>query len=423
MARASSPTLLSLDRFAEIFGINPVHFSGAYANSIWPRHGYACDAVWPQHPWQTNKLVSREEVARAIRNAEFAIAQVLGYWPAPTWTVKENHAWPRQYNRAVQQGYRTAVGRPVTLNTKYQHVIGGGRRASEAIESEAAIVYTDEDGDDFYETATLTVYGVTCDISEIRIYTAGKSAHPAWEIRGATSSALENEIYTAVYPSWLFIEPTLWEAPPNASSPTFEPINVTTTDNFVDSVDVYRVWNDTSQASALLSWASTLSPCSSCLGVGCNQCTQEGCMVVLHPDFGTVGPTPATYSEDDARWNWATPTAWRDPDHVDLWYYSGYRSSEYLSGLSPHDPLDAMLAQAIAEMAMARLTKPVCSCSNLSQRVKDLREDFALSSREHFVALPRDGSVYHNPFGTKVGEVNAWRIVGELVADAPIGGI
>ena len=95
MARASKYTLLSLDRFAKIMQINPVHFNGAVGGTFWPDNG-ACEGIWPQHTWQTVEgLASREYLAEMIWQAEWDIKQVLGYSPALTWEESEPHPYPK----------------------------------------------------------------------------------------------------------------------------------------------------------------------------------------------------------------------------------------------------------------------------------------------------------------------------------------
>ena len=98
MARASTYTLLSLDRFAQILGIDPAHFNQCGAPSldpaVFPEEG-RCSDVWFQYDWQKNDRVSRETLARAIKAAEDDIAKVLNYYPAPLWFTNEVHTYPR----------------------------------------------------------------------------------------------------------------------------------------------------------------------------------------------------------------------------------------------------------------------------------------------------------------------------------------
>src|SRR5688572_10128086 len=115
MARASTPTLLSLDRWARIMGLNPVHFNGASGDSVWPLTGGVCKDVWPQHSWQSPDIISREELARNIHLAERAITRALGYSPAPTWFAEEEHNFPRYHN----VGWNSPYSMPRHVNTRY----------------------------------------------------------------------------------------------------------------------------------------------------------------------------------------------------------------------------------------------------------------------------------------------------------------
>ena len=100
MARASTDTLLSLDRYAAVLGIPPPHFNQGFSNVIFPITA-SCPAVWFQYAWQNYDSVSREDLALEIANAEQDIADVLGYWPAPKWIAQEAHRYPRHHRPDV----------------------------------------------------------------------------------------------------------------------------------------------------------------------------------------------------------------------------------------------------------------------------------------------------------------------------------
>jgi hypothetical protein len=84
MARAEPSTLLALDRYAQIMGINPAHFNGGAGADIMILKN-ACADVWPQHTWQSPDRVSRDDLADAIREAEEDLARAVGYYAAPMW--------------------------------------------------------------------------------------------------------------------------------------------------------------------------------------------------------------------------------------------------------------------------------------------------------------------------------------------------
>jgi len=105
-------TLLSIHRYARIMGINPVHFSGGYGDTIWPIMNNSCQDIWVRNSWQYGDMVSREDIARAILDAESDIAHVLGYWPAPKWIEAEVHPYPRFHrpDRTSLNGKRQTDG-------------------------------------------------------------------------------------------------------------------------------------------------------------------------------------------------------------------------------------------------------------------------------------------------------------------------
>jgi len=88
--------LLSLDRYAEILGMDPRWFNTvSHANLPVPT-GPHCDPFWFQREWQYVDYVSREELARAIYQAEMMIASSLGFFPAPNWVEAETMRYPGQ---------------------------------------------------------------------------------------------------------------------------------------------------------------------------------------------------------------------------------------------------------------------------------------------------------------------------------------
>lgn len=413
MARASTPTLLSLDRWAEIMQLNPVHFAGAQGGTIWPYGAGACKDVWHQYAWQSPDLISREELARQIYLAEVSIMRALGYAPAPTWFVGEEHSLSRRINPYAR--YRETVP---TIQTKYRYVIAGGRRAVTAVQLGATVVYSDEDSDGFIETATVTLTGVTVsDVQEIQLFFAGKMARAEWRIRPLDSATLVSGTYTAVFKSWLAINPALWEQYPGSYEQ--EPIDISTNANFVGTVDVYRVFNSQETAPSKL-YAINDYYCGNCGNSGCSLCAEDGCLLVENELQGFVRAMPAAFDDDSQSWIGSVCQSGWYNQKTKIWYQAGYRSQEYLAG-ETDDPLDRLLAEAITMLATARLSKPVCSCSNVRLMADDLRRDFAFSDKNSFNLIWRSGVVQTNPFGTKAGEVRAWKIVGEIIADAVIG--
>jgi hypothetical protein len=439
MARASTSTLLSLDRYAAILGIAPVHFSGAAIPGtspvVFPLSG-SCSNIWPQYSWQASDQVSREDLARAIHNAEMDIRRELGYSPAPEWIAQDVHRWPRQLRPEWQPYALNANGHGIGFKTTWGKVIEAGRRATTLIDTPTTgageLVYSDEDGDGFYETATITVSTslTSAEECEVKVYFEGRAAAPEWEIRPLKSVTISSGTLTIVADSWLFIDPDLWEAFPTDDG--FAAINITGTNNFVDSVDVYREYTDHTVASAQFLWErsgiSTIGfingvLCNDCGGSGCTVCgmpTQDGCLSIRNAELGIVAPSPATYDEDSGQWNAAAYTQCDAPAQVKMWYKAGEIDDRMLSGATC-EPLSEYWAQTIAMLATARLERPLCACNNVTALANDWRKDLSETTSSVSYFTPSD--VIGNPFGTRKGEVMAWqRVLREYDKPSVVGG-
>jgi hypothetical protein len=183
-------------------------------------------------------------------------------------------------------------------------------------------------------------------------------------------------------------------------------LDVMQASNYLSSVEVYREYNDTSEQ-ATMYWESHRLFCPGCQGSGCAVCglqAQSACLVPRDPDVGVVVPTPAVYEE--GQWSPSRFAGRREPDRVSLFY---------LSGKVTLDPagvpvLSDDLARAIANMATARLSRPLCTeCENVRARELELRKDLATMEEGKPRIVPR--IVMESRFGTRAGEVDAWKVV------------
>ena len=77
MARSSYDTLLSLDRYAKVMGINPAHFNGGANAAIFPVKSNRCQDIIPQYGWQYSDHTGREDIGEAIAVADGEKPRVL----------------------------------------------------------------------------------------------------------------------------------------------------------------------------------------------------------------------------------------------------------------------------------------------------------------------------------------------------------
>ena len=425
MARASTPTLLSLDRWAMVMGISPAHFNqGVTGASIFPLTG-SCEELWYQWAWMKADQVGREDLAIEIARAEREIAEYVGFWPAPKYISSEVHRFPRHHRPDFidsvidQRGYRLPV------EIKVGKFIQAGRRALTQLTDTLTLLYSDEDGDTFEETATVTVVTDLTNACEIKVYFAGHGGDPAWEIRPARTKQIAAGVFTATFWTWQFIDPALWERFPTAAAP-IEGIDflqaiiggaggtvlVDSTNWGVDpTIEVYREYCDFTQDSAHFFW----EPVPDISGIAGELTAQEdGVIHVRDVHEGIVVPQPAEYDSDEGCWVQVADSVCRPPDLVKLWYLAGDQSESYLGIPDASlplpgycDPLSHFWAQTIAYLATSRLDRPFCSCGALTNLFTDIRVDIAKSEPDGATYFITEGKA-RSPFGTRKGEIMAW---------------
>lgn len=429
IAQPLAYTLLSRPTYAQVMGINPVHFAGAFAQDIMPIGHNSQNDIWPKYPWQSSDRIAQQDLVVAINSAEKDVSNYLGYWPAPDWSAQEVHRIQRHHRRDVwRAGMRNLRYNQIAVRAKHGKVITPGRRAVSVVGGGPATVaagsleYRDEDLDGFFETAKIELSTTLTDTCEIKVYFVDTDADRRWEVRPLRSVSISLGVVTIYLDSWLLIDPDLQSA--YTTTAGFSAIDISTTANFVTEVDVYREYTSTIVDSSLFFWEPTprQSPflCSTCGGAGCVNCqlqTQGGCLHIREAEQGIVVPMPATYDADDAEWDYNCPTLCRNPEQVQIWYKSGLLSDEYLNGyVCTEMPLD--MATAIAWIATARLERPFCAGTNLTALCKRLRRDTAVTGQQGFQLTNDDLA---NPFGTRVGEIMAWRKIGNLVENNLVG--
>lgn len=413
-------TWLSLPRYAQILGISPVHFQGAVGQTVWGLANNNCEDVWPRHSWQNADQVSREDLAFIIKQAEDEIASWLGYPLAPTWVTNENHRYT-QFHRPdmFAVGGVNPAGQRKSVKTKWKKVIQPGRRTVSLIGtasvSGGSLTFTDEDGDGFFERATVVYPTTETTACEIKAYFTGMGGVKEWEIRPAKSKSISGGNVTLIYDSWLFIDPDVQAAHPDMDG--FSAIDITTTSNYVTSVDIYREYTDNTVASAQFFWEpeniTGITTCSTCGGSGCTVCTfttQNGCLLVRDVEGGWVVPAPGTYDASSAKWTSNTYSVCRDPDQVKLWYYAGDMDDSFLSGDSC-EPLSDFFARIIAWLATARVERPFCQCGNVTSLADSWRQDLAAVGETSYLV---DFKLLGAPFGTRRGEQMAFKALSSL---------
>lgn len=407
-------TALSLAEYAEIIGINPIQFLSGNSSSYFPSTG--CTDRWRQYAWQDEAKVSRDELAREIRQAEFDIAAELGYYPGHHWIEGEKKHYPRHYRKA----WTTASGVDVrgyykSVKLKYGKFIGAGVRDVDFVASASftgsSMQLLDEDGDGFNETLFITVATSHTDPYAHKVYFPGMSGDMLWEIKPATTKEIVGANIEIRMPVWLFFNPDILAAFPGSDG--YQDLDPADPANLVSEVDIYYETVDPSEGN-LFHWLE-----SGQLQDDCGATTQTVCVEGRLVDAGHVTVTPAEYDVAESAFTVQPFTVAREPDYAEISYLSGDYEEDIRSG-EKRVPSD--LAKAIAWMATARLPRPLCTqCQNIKDKEKRLRTDLAFSADGttgdvRFVTI----DILRSPFGTRIGEVEAWMVVKARIKDGDI---
>lgn len=335
MARANTYTWLPLDEWARLMGYNLWHFNNINVGyDATGTDGYACSGFWVQYPYQDEKT-TRDELAEAIRQAEEVLANHVSYNLVPDWEEREILNPPRYYNPSYQSNV-TIRGAPKSVQLSRRHVLAGGVRAKSAIQTNALISRVDLDGDQFDETATLTVT-TDVNVNEIRLYYPNEDASDSWEIRPIQVTAQGDGTVVISFPIWLIVKRQHIEG---IESPALDGLNDDSI--FLTSVDVYRVYNDTSQQVKVIyapDWEDCIDPATAC-----DEIYYGDCLYVRDEELGYVVYNPQLREE---------------PDKLEIAYYSGWRNHRESR---PYTDMDPYWKMTVAVLAASLLDKEVRNC-------------------------------------------------------------
>lgn len=408
-------TILSLDRYARIMGINPAHFWQATATAgldpaVMPVS--QCGDVYHHYAWQDADKVSRFDIASEIVVAEQSVAKALGTWPGLMWIDDDVLQYPRVYRREMEGAGGDWRRRMKTVNATWKKIDTPGRRLATLVGSPSTVagslVYSDQNGDGLFETASIAIATTHTDIRDLHVYHAGMEGWPEWEIRAPRKAYISGGVANFVFDSWLFIDPDLYER--QTVDGENHTIDISDTTYFVPSVDVYVVAPDPTNGSCKFSWDNTFVLCGDS-NIG--ETEQDGWAVIQNERLGIFTPFPGVYSAAANGWTSAAFSGQIQPDKVRLWYRCGLKSREYLAGRSV-DSLSNELARIIAYLATARMERPLCGCSNVHSLSDFLHKDMTRNDGAGGMFFSTI-DVVNNPFGTRLGEVMAWRELVKLM--------
>lgn len=401
-------TLLPIDRWAEIIGMDPRHFRQVNTTD---NRATTCSKVWKQYSWQESDSVGRFDVADAIQQAEKTIVQNLGYKLLPTWEVAERQRTPKPANpELLMHGNYDPRGFYLAVRANWGHFIEAGQEAKviEPNGSAIAVTYTAEGADTYKETAKISFATTVTDENELAVFYPGESGADEWEIRPLASVVISAGIATIKMWRHQLVLPDLIET----VNPASVDGDASGDANFLDEVDVYRRYNNPATQVTLI-WDPNVYNCGCNGGVACcpvcGQGTQTGCLMPKDYQAGYLMYRAATFDEDEAAFTAATLACGRNPDQLLMYYRAGLQD---MSRDRPMVQMDPQWERAVAFYALALLDRDICDCAPIKGVSDKWREDLARQTSQGS-SFQLSDSVLNNPLGTSRGAQFAWSMIKE----------
>lgn len=288
---------LSLAEYSRLISYDECAFWGVTYDE---QTQYDCRTLWTE--------AQRLMVYRALQEAQGLIEDVVGYPLQPTWIV----------GAATEFGEQRLVDYQPARNpilTRWGYVIGGGVKATTTIDDDAAVSHATDPAIVGPLTTTIS------NVAEVKVY------HPVTgdEITPSRLTYSGGQLTIYIPRCRLTLTPNLTDL-----GVAYDDL-----DNFLDEVNVVRIYNDPSTQAAL----STDATCGTVT-------TGAGYLTIRDHRIGHVEATEATYS--GGVWTKAvTCNAWQ---WVGLNYVAGLRS------------LDTLMQTALLRLAHSRMAEEPCGC-------------------------------------------------------------
>lgn len=271
--------------------------------------------------WDKNQ---RDMVVQYLAEAQEEIEDVIGYFLSPRWVVGDLADEENYDPRYIDDQKYT-----IPLKTRWGVVIEAGVKAESTISAGESVDHSADPAVIGPVATTVT------NINEIRIYYPGDDV----EIN-PSSVVISGGNVTIQVPRCRMVKPELADNDQNG-------VDYTDTNNFLATVDVKRVYNDSSTNATLVSPHSCTASCSTS---GCSEYTQTGCIYIREERIGSLDVFPATYTSG----SWVR-------SGINCCTFDRVRLN-YRAGLTN---ITKQAEDAIVRLAHAKMPHEPCECSTI----------------------------------------------------------
>lgn len=383
--------MIPLERVAKALSINPYHFFQQEYKPDNPVES-SCSDDFYQYDWQSSGKLSRESIAFALREAEDIVKKHLRWTPVQQW-FEEDHSITHHY-RTELDSFFNARGKAKSINTDWGYVTETGRKVSTYLDT-PGINWIDVDGDGFTETAEITVATTATEETELHLYYPSKNGEDEWEIRPVTSTTIVGGIATIRFPRYLVPLEELIERPIGDDPHIL--INGLDDAQYLDEVDVYWVYTDTTEQ-GLLFYENDLN----CGTTPCANSSQNVCLSIRDSRRGILAYTRADYSSG----TWSTGDYTDFPDTIRVYYRAGWTDPNRKYSKVQ---IDQSLERMIIFYGLSLLDTRLAGCDNTRNIWQFETEDLAV--RREGVSYNMPWNIFDNPLGTTRVALRLWKYI------------
>jgi hypothetical protein len=401
---------LSLNRWLSLMGFHPWH-SFQLVNSLIPINA-SCSTIMNEYDWQNADRAGRSSIRTAITRAEDLMRQYTLINPVPAYreaTIVYPTLGDVRFSRLRDIG---ADGQWLTVALPEGEIRCLGI-PTDSTPDTVLLIYSDEDGDGLYETATTSATvpaGTTVDEVIARFVSSDCGPVSPPEVR-PRSVTISGTLATVVFDTWTLVRPIRYQS---ASSGPLDPGNgVAPSANVcAQTISIFQRHCDptgttTDTCMAALTWETRPWPqWGNCCVSGTDATDPAAtatalCRAVIRDaGAGIVGIGEAAYDATTQTWqsvcNWSRC---RPPDQVTIRYQAGL-------------PLDGIAMQereavVVARLAAAELARPICACTSANKELSEWQWDLSRTgATDQLYSAPNDLT---NPLGSRRGQIYAYR--------------
>lgn len=418
------PPLLSVEDFRQVIGMHPWHFWGLADPQYVPQTAAASDLLY-QYGWQSVDRMGRDDIVQALARAESLMARELGYSIAPQYRV-DTIRWPTYYAPGLRRTVpATGEWRRLAVRLPARKVISIGVETLTLLEADAAIAWTDLDGDGLSETGTVAVATTITEAARLRLYFAaadrfdGSGVGERWRIWPVTAR-FAGGVATLRFKRWQAVRPVLYEGVKR------QPLSPAEDANFATHLDVYSYSIDpdgetVETAQATLTWETLPQHgcwccCSTCLPTSPADSAHDPAAIAMaiarvgvrDPELGWVTPAEAVRDATSGIWSDGILSGCWEPDRVTVRWLGG-------QALDAEGLADPQLRSATVRLAAAELAREAPGHDVANRELARWQFDLARTggaNDEVYGALAADS--LRNPFGTRRGHLAAWQEVSRV---------